>query len=59
MNLFDGDNSSIEDESQIYDDPNFNLNVQQKDLVEWMVTKERQEPYGGIVGKYESNILLH
>lgn len=49
MNLYDY--SSTEDETEMLNDTNFNLNDRQKHIVEWMVTREKKEPYGGIVGK--------
>lgn len=33
-------------------------NERMKQVVEWMITKEKQEPYGGIIGKYELIVLI-
>lgn len=41
---------SSDKESEQFDKPNFGLSNRQKQVVEWMITREKQEPYGGIIG---------
>jgi len=45
-------NSDDDDKSQTLYDSNFNMNDLQNRVVEWMVTRESQKPYGGIIGKF-------
>lgn len=44
------DSFIVSDDEPHNDESNFNLNDRQKLAVEWMITKEQQEPYGGIIG---------
>lgn len=48
-----------DDESQSLYDSNFNMNDRQNRVVEWMVAREGQKPYGGIIGKFKFKILEH
>lgn len=48
----DGDSFAEDEDPKTSDESNFNLNNQQKFVVEWMITREKQAPYGGIIGKY-------
>lgn len=50
--ILDGDSSTDDEDPKTMDEPNFNLNNRQKFIVEWMITREKQAPYGGIIGKY-------
>lgn len=50
-NTFNGDCSTDDDRLENMDDSN--LNYYQKEVIEWMIITESQEPYGGIIGKYE------
>jgi len=43
------------DETEIIDEINFNLTERQKQVVEWMIAKEKEAPYGGIIGMYKIN----
>lgn len=51
--LSDNFPESSDKESEKFDKPNLCLSNRQKQVVEWMITREKQEPYGGIIGKYE------
>jgi len=35
------------------------MNDRQNQVVEWMVAREGQKPYGGIIGKFKLKILEH
>jgi len=50
-------NSDDDDKSQSLHDTNFNLNDRQNRVVEWMIARESQKPYGGIIGKFKLKIL--
>jgi len=50
-------NSEDDDQSQPACDSNFNLNDKQYQVVKWMIMRESQKPYGGIIGKFELKIL--
>lgn len=47
-NIFNGDCTTTNDDT--FDESNFNY--RKKEVIEWMITRESQEPYGGIIGKY-------
>lgn len=53
----DKNNSDDDDKSQSLYDSNFNMNDRQNRVVEWMVARESQKPYGGIIGKLRLKIL--
>lgn len=53
IHLLDNFTESSDKESEQFDKPNFGLSSRQKQVVEWMIAREKQEPYGGIIGKYE------
>lgn len=44
--------STDNDMTSFFDEPIFNLNYRQKHVLEWMIARESQDPYGGIIGKY-------
>lgn len=45
--------STDNDGTVIFEEPIFNLNYRQKHVLEWMIEKESQYPYGGIIGEYD------
>jgi len=51
------DDDDDDDKSQSLHDSNFNMNDRQNRVVEWMVARESQKPYGGIIGKFKLKIL--
>jgi len=58
-NNSDNDDDDDDDKSQTLYNSNFNMNDLQNHVVEWMVTRESQKPYGGIIGKFKLNILKY
>ncbi|XP_015369093.1 PREDICTED: uncharacterized ATP-dependent helicase C582.10c-like isoform X2 [Diuraphis noxia] len=48
-NNSDHDDEDDDDKSQILYNSNFNMNDLQNQVVEWMITRESQKPYGGII----------
>ncbi|XP_016664057.1 ATP-dependent helicase rhp16 isoform X2 [Acyrthosiphon pisum] len=47
--LMNKKNSDDDDKSQSLPDSNFNMNDRQNQVVEWMIARESQKPYGGII----------
>jgi len=53
----DDEDDDDDDKSQTLYNSNFNMNDLQNQVVEWMVTRESQKPYGGIIGKFKLKML--
>ncbi|XP_025197077.1 transcription termination factor 2-like [Melanaphis sacchari] len=62
-NVLMNENNSDDDTLQSLNDSNFDMNDQQIQVVEWMITRESQKPYGGIIATdgttdYKITILM-